>query len=90
MAVSVELLSLYTVLFEHSCNVINALAAALKRYYNRWGFHVTNQQVSDTITHLHLHFHNCIRVQPCGSHFAVVLVKLHSGSISYRVNWRSE
>jgi len=76
MAVSVELLSLYTALFERSCNAINALATALKRYYNRRGFRMTNRQVSDTITHLHLHFHNCVRVQLCGSHFAVVSVKL--------------
>ncbi|KIM55668.1 hypothetical protein SCLCIDRAFT_85513, partial [Scleroderma citrinum Foug A] len=55
MAVSVELLSLYGTLFKCSCDAINALAAALKKYYNRWGFYVTNQQVSDTIAHLHLH-----------------------------------
>ncbi|KIK11506.1 hypothetical protein PISMIDRAFT_44351, partial [Pisolithus microcarpus 441] len=45
MAVSVELLSFYCALFEHSCDVINALAAALNTYYSRCGFCVMNQKV---------------------------------------------
>ncbi|KAI6026008.1 hypothetical protein EDC04DRAFT_2930447 [Pisolithus marmoratus] len=44
MAVSVELLSFYRVLFEQSCDAINALAATLSTYYSRQGFHMTNQK----------------------------------------------
>ncbi|KIK15614.1 hypothetical protein PISMIDRAFT_67249, partial [Pisolithus microcarpus 441] len=44
MAVSVELLSFYCVLFKCSCNAFNTLAAALSTYYGRQGFHMTNQQ----------------------------------------------
>ncbi|KAI6045221.1 hypothetical protein EDC04DRAFT_2925069 [Pisolithus marmoratus] len=44
MAVSVELLSFYRVLFERLCNAINTLAAALSTYYSRRGFRVTNQK----------------------------------------------
>ncbi|KAI5985803.1 hypothetical protein EDC04DRAFT_2873645 [Pisolithus marmoratus] len=54
MAVSVELLSFYCVLFEQSCNAINALAAALSTYYGRRGFHMTNQKgttVKDPFRH---------------------------------------
>ncbi|KAG2053155.1 hypothetical protein BDR06DRAFT_1054409 [Suillus hirtellus] len=42
MAISVNLLSFYRVLFEHSCDAINALASALKTHYSRRGFQVTN------------------------------------------------
>ncbi|KAG1755310.1 hypothetical protein EDD22DRAFT_784540 [Suillus occidentalis] len=34
MAVSVELLSFYCALFEHSCDAINALASALRTHYS--------------------------------------------------------
>ncbi|KIM54165.1 hypothetical protein SCLCIDRAFT_137316, partial [Scleroderma citrinum Foug A] len=44
MAVSVELLDFYRVLFERSCNAINALAATLSTYYMRQGFRVTKPQ----------------------------------------------
>ncbi|KAI6031038.1 hypothetical protein EDC04DRAFT_2868959 [Pisolithus marmoratus] len=44
MAVSVELLSFYHVLFERSCDAINALAATLSTYYGRRGFRMTNQK----------------------------------------------
>ncbi|KIK11720.1 hypothetical protein PISMIDRAFT_122242 [Pisolithus microcarpus 441] len=44
MAMSVELLSFYCALFEHSCDAINALATALSMYYSRQGFCMTNQQ----------------------------------------------
>ncbi|KAG2125538.1 hypothetical protein BD769DRAFT_1322112, partial [Suillus cothurnatus] len=33
MAVLVDLLSFYWVLFEHSCNAINALVSTLKTHY---------------------------------------------------------
>ncbi|KAI6160803.1 hypothetical protein EDD17DRAFT_1445649, partial [Pisolithus thermaeus] len=49
MAVSVELLSFYHVLFEHSCDAINALAATLNMYYSRCSFRVTNQKVCITV-----------------------------------------
>ncbi|KAI6163355.1 hypothetical protein EDD17DRAFT_1693658 [Pisolithus thermaeus] len=45
MAVSVELLGFYRVLFEHSCDAINALTSALHTQYTRWGFHVTKKDV---------------------------------------------
>ncbi|KAF8834006.1 hypothetical protein BDN67DRAFT_985637 [Paxillus ammoniavirescens] len=38
MAVSVELLSFYRVLFECSCNAINALVSALNSHYTHRGF----------------------------------------------------
>ncbi|KIK17307.1 hypothetical protein PISMIDRAFT_111795, partial [Pisolithus microcarpus 441] len=44
MAVSVELLLFYCVLFKHSCDAINALAAALNTYYSRHGFRVNCYQ----------------------------------------------
>lgn len=34
-AVSVELLSFYHLVFEHSCDAIYALSTALSTYYNR-------------------------------------------------------
>jgi len=46
MAISVELLSFYRALFEHSCDAVNALAAALSTYYTRQGFRVMNHKVS--------------------------------------------
>ncbi|KAG1718866.1 uncharacterized protein EDB91DRAFT_1066164, partial [Suillus paluster] len=46
IAVSLELLSFYRALFEHSCNTINALAAALKTHYTRRGFQLTDSHVS--------------------------------------------
>lgn len=46
MAVSVDLLSFYRALFERSCDAINALASALKNHYSRWGFQMTDAQVS--------------------------------------------
>ncbi|KAG1846399.1 hypothetical protein DFJ58DRAFT_730530 [Suillus subalutaceus] len=42
MAISVELLSFYRALFEHSCGAINALASALKTHYSRRGFVMTD------------------------------------------------
>ena len=47
MAVSVDLLSFFHVLFERSCDTIHALASALGTYYSRRGFHVTDHKVSD-------------------------------------------
>ncbi|KAG2096052.1 uncharacterized protein F5147DRAFT_747619 [Suillus discolor] len=44
MAVSVDLLSFYCTLFEHSCDAINALASALKNYYSWWGYQMTDAQ----------------------------------------------
>ncbi|KIK14604.1 hypothetical protein PISMIDRAFT_116731, partial [Pisolithus microcarpus 441] len=49
MAVSVELLSFYCALFEHLCNAINTLTAALNTYYSRRGFRMTNPKVGDTM-----------------------------------------
>ncbi|KAG2337311.1 hypothetical protein BDR05DRAFT_978544 [Suillus weaverae] len=37
MAVSINLLSFYRVLFERLCDAINALASALKNHYSWWG-----------------------------------------------------
>ena len=45
MAVSVKLLAFYCVLFERSCDAVNALASALHTHYIKWGFHVTNKEV---------------------------------------------
>jgi len=47
MAISVELLSLFHAIFEHSCDVTHALAAALSTYYARRGFRVMDHKVSD-------------------------------------------
>lgn len=46
MAVSLELLSFYRALFERSCDAINALTCALKTYYSRRGFRLTDSKVS--------------------------------------------
>ncbi|KAG1901128.1 uncharacterized protein F5891DRAFT_908086, partial [Suillus fuscotomentosus] len=45
MAVSLELLSFYRALFERSCDAINALTCALKTYYFRRGFQLTDSKV---------------------------------------------
>ncbi|KAG0706003.1 hypothetical protein DFH29DRAFT_980719 [Suillus ampliporus] len=45
MAVSLELLSFYRALFERSCDAINALTYALKTYYSRRGFQLTDSKV---------------------------------------------
>ena len=47
MAISIELLSFFHAIFEHSCDVAHALAATLSTYYTRRGFHVTDHKVSD-------------------------------------------
>ncbi|KAG2737671.1 hypothetical protein P692DRAFT_201672633, partial [Suillus brevipes Sb2] len=44
MAVSLELLSFYRALFERSCDAINALTYALKTYYSRRGFRLTDSK----------------------------------------------
>ncbi|KAG2115640.1 hypothetical protein DEU56DRAFT_932629 [Suillus clintonianus] len=44
MAVSLELLSFYRTLFERSCDAINALTYALKTYYSRRGFRLTDSK----------------------------------------------
>lgn len=46
MAVSLELLSFYRALFERSCDAINALTYALKTYYSRRGFRLTDSKVT--------------------------------------------
>ncbi|KAG1889576.1 hypothetical protein F4604DRAFT_1569122 [Suillus subluteus] len=46
IAISIELLSFYRVLFERSCDAVNALAAALKTHYARQGFQSTDAYVS--------------------------------------------
>ncbi|KAF8145009.1 hypothetical protein K438DRAFT_1630896 [Mycena galopus ATCC 62051] len=46
-AVSIDLLDLYCALFERSCDTITALAAALHTVYDRRGFRVFSQRVSD-------------------------------------------
>jgi hypothetical protein len=52
MAVSLELLSFYRALFERSCDAISALTSALKTYYSRRGFEMTDTKV-DPINGLH-------------------------------------
>ncbi|KIM69837.1 hypothetical protein SCLCIDRAFT_94511, partial [Scleroderma citrinum Foug A] len=47
MAVSVDLLSFFHALFEHSCDTIHTLTSALGTYYSRQGFHVMDHKVSD-------------------------------------------
>ncbi|KAI6152500.1 hypothetical protein BKA82DRAFT_29556 [Pisolithus tinctorius] len=44
IAISIELLRFYRVLFERSCNSINALASALNTHYECRGFHLTTRE----------------------------------------------
>jgi hypothetical protein len=44
--VSIDLLEVYRALFERSCDAITALAAALQTIYDRRGFRVSAQRVS--------------------------------------------
>ncbi|KAG1748024.1 hypothetical protein EDD22DRAFT_981887 [Suillus occidentalis] len=44
MAVSVDLLSFYCMLFERSCDAINTLASALKNHYSQRGYQMTEAQ----------------------------------------------
>ncbi|KAG1841210.1 hypothetical protein F4604DRAFT_1598263 [Suillus subluteus] len=48
MAVSTELLAFYHMLFECSCDAVNALASALHSHYIRRGFRMTNAKVHDS------------------------------------------
>ncbi|KAG0699786.1 hypothetical protein DFH29DRAFT_983380 [Suillus ampliporus] len=45
MAVSLDLLSFYQMLFKRSCDPINALVSALKTYYSRRGFQMTDKKI---------------------------------------------
>ncbi|KAG1721817.1 uncharacterized protein EDB91DRAFT_1023552, partial [Suillus paluster] len=45
MAISVNLLTFYCALFEHSCNAILALASALKTHYAHRCFQMINADV---------------------------------------------
>ncbi|KIM50929.1 hypothetical protein SCLCIDRAFT_144456, partial [Scleroderma citrinum Foug A] len=46
MAVSVDLLSFFCTLFEHSCDMIHTLVSALGTYYTKRGFRMTDNKVS--------------------------------------------
>ena len=52
MAISVELLSFFSAIFERSCDITHKFAAALSTYYVRRGFRVTDYTVSNDIIHL--------------------------------------
>ena len=45
MAISIDLLDLYSALFDRSADAVTALAAALKTMYSRRGFPVLNSKV---------------------------------------------
>ncbi|KAG1907554.1 uncharacterized protein F5891DRAFT_939514 [Suillus fuscotomentosus] len=45
IAVSLDLLSFYQTLFKRSCDAINAHVSALKMYYSRQGFQMTDKKV---------------------------------------------
>ncbi|KIM51654.1 hypothetical protein SCLCIDRAFT_142774, partial [Scleroderma citrinum Foug A] len=45
LAISVDLLTFYRALFEHSCNSISTLASALHTHYEHRGFQVTTWEV---------------------------------------------
>ena len=45
MAMSIELLDLYTAIFERSCDAVNAMAAALNSLYTWRGFYLVDDQV---------------------------------------------
>ncbi|KAI9459050.1 hypothetical protein HD554DRAFT_2029403, partial [Boletus coccyginus] len=49
LAVSLDLLGFYQVLFEHSCNAINALTAVLCTHYTYCGFLLVNKKVLDSL-----------------------------------------
>lgn len=79
MAVSVDLLSFYRTLFEHSCDAINALASALKTHYSRRGFQIMDAQVNFNYVFklLLTHFG---RMDLSRTHFAEALAMLSNGS----------
>ena len=52
MAISVELLSFFSAIFECLCDATHALATALSTYYMRRGFRVTDYTVSNDIIRL--------------------------------------
>ena len=45
MAISIDLLDLYSALFDRSADAVTALAAALKTMYKRRGFPILNSKV---------------------------------------------
>ena len=45
MAVSIDLLDLYSALFDRSADAVTALAGALKTMYSRRGFPILNSKV---------------------------------------------
>jgi hypothetical protein len=55
VGVSLDVLDIYRAMFERSCDAIHALAAALHTIYDRRGFTVVSERVSDFNMSLYVH-----------------------------------